>query len=82
MTTKNNVIKNLQEKFPTKIDLINELLEESESFRTLCEDYFDCQAVIDRLRYNSKMMAKDTLQEYLQLSGELEEEIMSRINGE
>jgi hypothetical protein len=82
MTTKNNVIKNLQEKFPTKIDLINELLEESESFRTLCEDYIDCQTVIDRLRYNSKMMAKDTLQEYLQLSGELEEEIMSRINGE
>ena len=79
MTTKNNVIETLKEKFPAQLDLIHELCAESDSFRTLCEDYADCQSVIDRLKYNLKMMERDTLQEYLQLSGELEEEIMSRI---
>jgi hypothetical protein len=42
----------------------------------------DCQSVIEQLRYNLKMMEKDTLQEYVQLSGELEEEIISRIKSE
>jgi len=82
MTTKNSVIEKMQEKFPARIQIINELFEESETFRTLCEDYMDCQSVIERLRYNLKMMEKDTLQEYVQLSGELEEEIISRIKSE
>ena len=82
MTTKNSVIEKMQEKFPARIQIINELFEESESFRTLCEDYMDCQSVIERLRYNLKMMEKDILQEYVQLSGELEEEIISRIKSE
>ena len=82
MTTKNGVIEKMQEKFPARIQIINELFEESESFRTLCEDYMDCQSVIERLRYNLKMMEKDILQEYVQLSGELEEEIISRIKSE
>ena len=82
MTTKNSVIEKMQEKFPARIQIINELFEESDSFRTLCEDYMDCQSVIERLRYNLKMMEKDTLQEYVQLSGELEEEIISRIKSE
>ena len=82
MTTKNSVIEKMQEKFPARIQIINELFEESESFRTLCEDYMDCQSVIERLRYNLKMMEKDILQEYVQLSGELEEDIISRIKSE
>ena len=80
MTNKNNVIEKLHEKFPAQVQVINELFEESESFRSLCEDYIDCQSVIDRLRYNLRMMDRDTLQEYVKLSGELEEEILSRIN--
>ena len=80
MTTKNITVEKINEKFPEQIQIINELFEESESFRSLCEDYIDCQSVIERLRYNLKMMGKDTLQEYIQLSGELEEEILSRIN--
>ena len=80
MTTKNITVEKIHEKFPEQIQIINELFEESESFRSLCEDYIDCQSVIERLRYNLKMMGKDTLQEYIQLSGELEEEILSRIN--
>ena len=80
MTTKSITVEKINEKFPEQIQIINELFEESESFRSLCEDYIDCQSVIERLRYNLKMMGKDTLQEYIQLSGELEEEILSRIN--
>ena len=80
MTTKNITVEKIHEKFPEQIQIINELFEESESFRSLCEDYIDCQSVIERLRYNLKMMGKDTLQENIQLSGELEEEILSRIN--
>jgi len=82
MTTKNSVIEKIQEKFPAQINLINELIEESESFRALCEDYVECQSVLERLRYNLKMMERETLQEYLQLSRELEEEIMSRVESE
>jgi hypothetical protein len=82
MTIKNVVIQKIHEKYPAQINLITELFEESESFRTLCEDYVDCQSVIDRLRYNVKMMQSNILQEYLQLSGELEEEIMSRIDSD
>ena len=70
MTTKNITIAEMHEKFPAQIHLIDELFKESESFRTLCQDYLDCQSVIDRLRYNMKMMKRDTLNEYLQLSGE------------
>ena len=79
MTTKNSIIEKLHEKFPEQIHIINELYEESESFRTLCEDYVECQSVIERLRYNLKMMESDTLQEYLQLFRELEEEIYNRL---
>jgi hypothetical protein len=79
MTTKNITIEKIYEKFPGIIQEIHELYEVSESFRSLCEDYVDCQLVIERLRYNLKMMEKDTLQEYVQLSGELEEEIICRI---
>ncbi len=79
MTTKNITIDKMHEKFPAKVYLIDELFAQSESFRTLCEDYIECQSVIQRFRYNLKMMESNTLEEYQQLSGELEEEIMSRI---
>ncbi len=82
MTSKNIIIEKIREKFPAQINLINELFEESESFRTLCQDYFDCQSVLERLRYNLKMMERETQHEYLQLSRELEEEIMSRVDSE
>ena len=82
MTTKKIVIEHLHEKFPAQINLIDELFEESESFRTLCEDYLACQSVIERLRYNLKMVESNTLEEYVQLFGELEEEIISRIDRE
>jgi hypothetical protein len=72
----------MYQKFPAHMALISELYAESESFRTLCQDYIDCQSVIDRLRYNLHMVQRNTLDEYVQLSGELEEEIMSRINRE
>lgn len=81
MTTE-NVIDMILEKFPARMDTVIELFEESESFRTLCEDYFECQSVIERLRYSLKMVEQDSLHEYLQLSSELREEIMARIESE
>ncbi len=82
MTNKNIVIKKMHDKFPEQIQIIDELFQESESFRTLCEDYLECQTVIARLRYNLKMMEGNTLHEYEQLSGELEEEILTRLRRE
>ena len=82
MTIKNIVIQKMYERFPEHTDLINELYEESETFRTLCEDYVDCQSVVERLRYNMNMVKRNTLDEYEQLSGELEAEIISRIDRE
>ena len=82
MTTKNIVIEKIHEKYPAQINLITELFEESESFRTLCEDYVDCQSVVHRLRCYMNMEERNTLDEYEQLSEELEEEIISRIDRE
>jgi hypothetical protein len=82
MTTKNSLIEKIYKKFPAQIDLINELYEESESFRTLCDDYIDCQSVVERLKYNVRMVERNILQDYEQLSGELVDEIISRIKSE
>jgi hypothetical protein len=81
MTSKKLIIEALMEKFPDQTNLIRELFEESDSFRSVCEDYRECRQVIDRLKYATTMVEQGYLQEYKKLSKELEEEITHRIAG-
>jgi hypothetical protein len=55
MTSKKLIIETLMEKFPDQANLIRELFEESDSFRSLCEDYMECRQVIERLKYATTM---------------------------
>ena len=75
MTTKNIVLERVRDNFPLQINIINELFEESESFRTLCEDYVDCQTVIEQHECNMKIIDREMINDYKQLFKELEEEI-------
>ena len=81
MTSKKLIIETLMEKFPDQAYLIVELFEESDSFRSLCEDYMECRQVIERLKYATTMVEQGYLQEYNILFEELEEEITHRIAG-
>ena len=81
MTSKKLIIETLRKKFPDQANLIVELFEESDSFRSVCEDYLECRQVIERLKYATKIVEQGYLQEYKILSEELEEEITHRIAG-
>ena len=81
MTSKKLIIETLRKKFPDQVNLIRELFEESDSFRSVCEDYLECRQVIERLKYATKIVEQGYLQEYKILSEELEEEITHRIAG-
>ncbi len=81
MTSKKLIIEALRKKFPDQANLIRELFEESDSFRSVCEDYLECRQVIERLKYATKIVEQGYLQEYKTLLEELEEEITHRIAG-
>jgi len=81
MTIKKLIIEILMNKFANQANLIRELFEESDSFRSVCEDYMECRQVMDRLKYATTMVEQGYLQEYKKLSEELEEEITHRIAG-
>ena len=81
MTSKKLIIEALMEKFPDQANLIIELFEESDSFRSLCEDYLECRQVIERLKFATTMVELGYLQEYKTLFEELEDEITNRITG-
>jgi hypothetical protein len=81
MTSKKLIIEKLMEKFPDQANLICELFEESDSFRSVCEDYMECRQVIERLKYVTTMAEQGYLQEYKILFEELEDEIAHRITG-
>ncbi len=81
MTSKKLIIETLMEKFPDQANLIRELFEESDSFRSVCEDYMECRQVMERLKYATTMVEQSYLQEYNILFKELEDEITHRIAG-
>ena len=81
MTSKKLIIETLRKKFPDQANLIVELFEESDSFRSLCEDYLECRQVIERLKYATTMVEQGYLEEYKTLLEELEDEITHRIAG-
>lgn len=81
MTSKKSVLNLLRKKFRTQTELISELYDESDSFRSLCTDYIECMQVIERLKYTSEMLEEGSLREYQELYKELENEISNRLSG-
>jgi hypothetical protein len=78
MQNKDQVLKLIITRFPNHQTCIEELFEESESFRLLCEDYCDCRIVLDEnIKNNSK--SSDLQKEYQIMLSEIEEELLERI---
>jgi hypothetical protein len=78
MQNKNQILKFIITRFPNHQDCIEELLDESESFRSLCEDYFDCRTVLDETIKNSNK-SSDLQKEYQVMLSEIEDELIERI---
>ena len=79
MKNDNEILKVITSRFPNHKDFINELFEESESFKSLCEDYYDCRMMLDKSIVASNK-TNDMRQEYQLLMAEIEEELLERIS--
>ena len=78
MKNKDRILNLIYSRFPDHIDYITELFNESESFQSLCEDYFDCRAVLDEsIIINNK--TSDLRKEYQVMLSEIEDELLERI---
>ena len=78
MQNKDQILKFIITRFPNHQNCIEELFDESESFRSLCEDYFDCRSVLDgSIKINNKK--NDLRKEYQLLLTEIEDELLERI---
>ena len=79
MKSNDEVLNVVFNRFPGHKYLINELYEESESFRALCEDYFDCRIMVDEsTKINNK--TSNLRKEYQILLAEIEDEVLERIS--
>jgi len=70
----------LQNKFPDHKETINSQYAQSETFKTICEDYYKC---VTALQHYKKFESQDALQrrrEYEELIQELEKEILQYLN--
>ena len=64
-------------RFPNHKDLIKELFQQSSSFQTLCEDYYECKKMLEKFtKINNKN--GDIKREYQTLLAEIEEEFSQR----
>ena len=78
MKNEDRILNLISLRFPNHKELITELFKESESFRSLCEDYYDCKRMLDEsITINNK--SSDTRKEYQILLNEIEDELLERI---
>jgi len=78
MLNKDQVLILIITRFPNHQNCIKELFDESESFKSLCEDYFDCRRVLDKTIENSDK-SSDLQKEYQVMLSEIENELLERI---
>jgi hypothetical protein len=78
MENKAQILNLIYSRFPNHREYITELFNESVSFQSLCEDYFDCRAVLDEsIKINNK--TSDLRKEYQEILSEIEDELLERI---
>lgn len=79
MKNEDKILNLISLRFPNHKELITELFKESESFRSLCEDYYDCKRMLDEsITINNK--SSDTRKEYQILLNEIEDELLERFS--
>ena len=79
MKNEDKILELISLRFPNHKELITELFKESKSFKTLCEDYFDCRTMLDEsIKINNK--TGDLRKEYQILLAEIEDEVLERIS--
>ena len=62
-------------KFPGAVEKIRHLFQHDPSFQSLCKDYRDCLAACQYWRQAASEEAPAVWQSYVELLGELEEEV-------
>jgi len=67
-------------RFPAYRQVIEEMYRESNTFRSLCDDYSECMRILARLNTSKALNKNQQDKEYLVLAGELEQEILTCIN--
>jgi hypothetical protein len=73
------ILTEITHRFPNHKNFIKELFNESESFKVLCEDYYDCKNVLDKsIEMNNK--TSDLRKEYKMLLSEIEDELLERLS--
>ena len=78
MKNKEQILNHIITRFPDHQNCIKELFNESESFKSLCEDYCDCRIVLDETIKNSNK-SSDLQKEYQVMLSEIEDELLERI---
>jgi len=80
MQSDNEILSVIIRRFPEHQSCVYELFEESETFKELCKQYYECSAILD----NSSGMCNKSIsvcKEYEILMAEIEYEISERISG-
>jgi hypothetical protein len=78
MQNDNEILSVIIYHFPHHRTSIYELFQESESFRLLCKDYYDCRKVFDESIKKSNKIS-DLQKEYEAMLLEIEDELLGRI---
>ena len=78
MKSEDKILELISLRFSNYIDSITELFNESESFRSLCEDYYDCRKLLDEsIKISNR--SGDVRKEYQILLKEIEDELLEKI---
>lgn len=78
MKNEAKIIELVSLRFPKHKELIAELIQESESFKSLCEDYYDCRTMLDESIKKSNR-SNDLCKEYQVMLAEIEDELLERV---
>ena len=72
---KDKVLDTIINKYPHSKTKIKKLFHESDIFRSICEDYFECLQVIKRIEYLENINKKGYKKEYEELLEKLKWEL-------
>ena len=78
MKNDDEILKTVLQTFPANDQIIKELADDSDSFKSLCEDYYDCKMALERMN-SSTDKAEIICKEYEILLHEIEEELLMSI---
>ena len=79
MTVIQSNLFSLFERFPDRKETVKALFKDSESFKTLCEDYLKCGEALKHWNLSFKEEAPLRRREYEALLRELEQEILQNL---